>query len=181
MSLLSERSYSQITVEEIAAQAGVTKGAFYYYFSDKEDVAKDLWHEIWEGLAADAQKALDPDADLPTNLQSAFRAMLDVLSNLGRARFFLGEAWTLPAVEVAGRNDQIAATSLVKTLLADAHSTGQSMPVDADAAAHVLVGAFAEAVLYILETGNTEPTLAVIDRVIDSLFPVGARSSNIRP
>jgi AcrR family transcriptional regulator len=176
LKLFCERGYHAVTIDEIAQRAGVTKGAFYYYFADKEDLAKDLWHELWGRLAAQSERALDPAADVGTNLKRCFAAVLDEISNLGEARFFLREAWVLPAVEVAGRSDQQAAVALVGALLEEARAEGQLAPVEVGAAAGVLLGAYAEAMLHILTTGETGPTLEVVGRIIDALVPAPGAS-----
>jgi AcrR family transcriptional regulator len=170
LALFCERGYHAVTIDEIAARAGVTKGAVYYYFSDKEDLAKDLWHELWDRLTSEASAALDPEASTAENLKGAFRSVLDAMSGLGEARFFLRDAWVLPSVEVAGRADQQAAAALLGDLLGDARSRGELANIDTEAAARVLLGAYAEAVLHILTTGKADPTLEVVDRVIDGLF-----------
>lgn len=40
--LMLEKGYVATTVDEICAQAGVTKGSFFYYFKNKEDLGKAL-------------------------------------------------------------------------------------------------------------------------------------------
>jgi AcrR family transcriptional regulator len=180
LALFSERGYHSVTIDEIAARAGVTKGAFYYYYRDKEDLAKDLWHELWERLTAEAQEALDPESSAAENLKTAFRTVLEAMGNLGEARFFLRDAWTLPEVEVAGRADQQAAVSMVVDLLDDARRKGELLKLDTEATARVLLGAYAEAVLHILTTGKADPTLEVLDRFVDSLFSSSQHRGNGR-
>jgi len=176
LKLFCERGYHAVTVEEIASAAGATKGAFYYYFSDKEDLARDLWHELWSRLAEAAQEVFDEKKPLAANLKRGFRATLEAISGLGEARFFLKEAWVLPAVEVAGRVDQQKAASLIGSLLAGAAEETVG-GLDIDAVSAVLLGAYAEATLHILTTGDPEPTLLVLDRVIDALLATGHEES----
>lgn len=169
--LFCQRGYHGVTVEDIAATAGVTKGAFYYYYSDKEDLATDLWHDVWDRLARRAEAAYDPKVDVATNLKTCLRALLEDIANLGRARFFLRDAWLLPGVEVAGRTEQAAAAQLFGSLLSAARTAGELANLDVDAASRVLLGAYAEGVLYILTTADPEPTLAVLDAIVDALVP----------
>jgi AcrR family transcriptional regulator len=171
LKLFCERGYHAVTVDEIASAAGVTKGAFYYYFADKEDLAKDLWHELWGRLAEAAGEVYDPAEDVAANLKRGFRAVLQAISGLGEARFFLKEAWVLPAVEVAGRADQQAAAGLIGSLLTQASSRRELVGLDIDAVSAVLLGAFAEGMLHILSTGEPETTLGVLDSVIDAIVP----------
>ena len=40
--LMLDKGYVATTVEEICAAGGVTKGSFFYYFKNKEDLGKAL-------------------------------------------------------------------------------------------------------------------------------------------
>ena len=44
--IIAERGYENITVQDIAKQAGFSKGIIYYYFSSKEDVMVSLFDSI---------------------------------------------------------------------------------------------------------------------------------------
>jgi len=61
--LLGERGYDAMTISDIAAAAGITRGALYFYFGSKEDVLTALFaqtvHALREksrDLAADAAR-----------------------------------------------------------------------------------------------------------------------------
>ena len=45
MALLAERGYQQTTTHQIAKRAGVSVGALYRYFSDKEDILKEIYRQ----------------------------------------------------------------------------------------------------------------------------------------
>ena len=48
--LISERGFDNVTVDEITAEAGVSKGSFYTYFKRKEDVVGKIAHEHFEDV-----------------------------------------------------------------------------------------------------------------------------------
>ena len=48
--LISERGFDNVTVDEITAGAGVSKGSFYTYFKRKEDVVGEIAHEHFEDV-----------------------------------------------------------------------------------------------------------------------------------
>jgi len=167
----ARQGYANVTVEEIAAAADVTKGAVYYWFADKDDRGRDLQHELQERLTAVAQAALDPTADALTNLRVGFDAYLAALSSVGEARFFLRDAWTIPALDEAGRNDQEAAADQLTKLLADGMDRGEIARCDPVALARVLLGVFAEATLHVLESGRRDETEQVVDLFLSGLAP----------
>ena len=46
--LIAARGFDNVTVDEITAEAGVSKGSFYTYFKRKEDVVGEIAHEHFE-------------------------------------------------------------------------------------------------------------------------------------
>ena len=40
--LLAEKSFNEISLAQIAARAGVTKGSVYYYYKTKDDILCDV-------------------------------------------------------------------------------------------------------------------------------------------
>ena len=48
--LIAERGFDNVTVDEITAEAGVSKGSFYTYFKRKEDVVGEIAHEHFEDM-----------------------------------------------------------------------------------------------------------------------------------
>ena len=166
------RGYSAVTVEEIAAEAGVTKGAVYYWFTDKDDLGRELQHELYERLSNVALRALDPDGDIVSNIRRSFESYLAALGDLDEARFFLRDAWVIPALDEAGRRDHEDAVAMVRGILAGAAERGEIVALDPDALARVLMGAWAEATLYVLRTGERSKTIAVVEHIVESLRPL---------
>ncbi len=50
--LMAEKGYAETGTEEIVARAGVTRGALYYQFADKQDLFRALSQELAEALVA---------------------------------------------------------------------------------------------------------------------------------
>lgn len=167
LELFGSTGYAAASPEDIATAAGVTKGAFYYYFEDKEDLARDLHRQIWERLKQQSVAAFDPAADTVANLQRAFLAYLHGLDRLGDARFFLRESWHI------GRNepDSDEALLLLKGLLDEGVRKGDLLDLDTTVMARVLLGAFSEATLHVLSGGDDEQTHAVLGHVLRALTP----------
>lgn len=170
LDVFAERGYHGATVEEIAERAGMTKGAVYYWFRDKVDLASDLQAELWTTIAAEAQHDLDPQGTAPDNLKQAFRTYLLSLSlgDHAQARFFLRDCWAVPALDAAGRRQQETGVVLVQRLVEAGISRGDLVGVDAETLTRVLLGAFAEATLHVLTDGRAEDAIDVVERLIDA-------------
>jgi len=171
LELFAQRGFGAVTMEDIAEGAEVTKGAVYYWFADKDDLGRDLQHDLYQRLATVAMGEFNPDGDVLANMRFAFDAFLAAIGTLGHARFFLRDAWTIPALDEGGRRDQADATDLVRGVLDVAAARGEIAPFDTEVLARVLLGAWVEATLLVLETGRREATVAVVEHLIESLRP----------
>jgi TetR/AcrR family fatty acid metabolism transcriptional regulator len=168
LAVFAERGYHAATVEEIADRAGMTKGAVYYWFRDKEDLASDLQADLWTTIAAEAQRYLDPAGTTPDNLKLAFRTYLLSLGDHAEARFFLRDCWAVPALDAPGRLQQEAGVVLVQRLVEAGIEQGHLAEVDPETLTRVLLGAFAEATLHVLTSGRSEHAVEVVERIIDA-------------
>ena len=163
------RGYQQASIEDIAARAEVTKGAVYYYFADKHDLATDLETELWARLAGEASAHFDPSAPTLANLKVVFRAFLAALGDEGEARFFLRDCWAAPELEEGGRRQEERGIAIVQALVDRGMAAGELVRLDAETVARVLVAAFSEATLHSLTTGNPDAAAAVVERMVDAL------------
>ncbi|MDO3433210.1 TetR family transcriptional regulator [Rhizobium sp. CBN3] len=92
--LFVEKGYAETATPEIAAAAGVTRGALYHHFEDK----KALFRAIVEGEARAVAEAIEacPAPDAPRDaLIAGASAYFDAMMAEGRTRLLLIEA---PAV-----------------------------------------------------------------------------------
>lgn len=163
LEVFAEVGYARASVEEIAARAGMTKGAVYYWFADKDDLARDLQRDLWTHLASEVERVTDPELDTIESLRRGFGVMVSTLQRQQAARFFLRDVWLVPSLDEAGRNDQEAAVHRLRAVLERGIDRGDVIPVDADALARVTIGAFVEATLHILTGTDAGATIAVID------------------
>ena len=48
MSCFQSKGYENTTIDDIAAEYGLSKGSIYWYFSSKKDILLDLFN-YWQG------------------------------------------------------------------------------------------------------------------------------------
>lgn len=77
--LLADRSFDDITVDEIVARAGYTKGAFYHRFDDKASLLRHLLARLTEGAAESWAEFLDPAVWAGSSLEAILDAFVDRL------------------------------------------------------------------------------------------------------
>lgn len=83
LELFSERSFDAVSIDDIAAAAGVSKGLLYHYFGSK----RDFYVQIIAHVAAELKGRIDRAAELPLQpaeaIRAALRAYLDFVDRFG--------------------------------------------------------------------------------------------------
>jgi AcrR family transcriptional regulator len=180
VSVFASRGYTLTGVDHIVEEAGTTRGAFYYYFASKHDVAEDIQLELWADVARHAEDALDPDDDLITNVKRAFTAHVDALRGLGEnQRAFLCQAFVEPALAVSDGHGHEWGTDLIREFLIDGMGKGQISPIDPDAATALLIEAFQGATCSALDGTDASSTLGVVEALLEAV--VTARGDHHDP
>lgn len=85
------RPYSQVSVEEIALDAGLSKATVYSYFKDKLDIYSAIILADAKLLSEGIQGALDPARTVAANLRAMMRAYLSFF--LAHPEYFEKLSW----------------------------------------------------------------------------------------
>lgn len=88
--LFSEKPYDEVTVDEVAKQAGVSKGGLFHYFPSKYELAKE---SLFYGLER-WMREISPKVLSMKSPEEKFRALIEysvefILENPKFSRFFL--------------------------------------------------------------------------------------------
>jgi TetR/AcrR family transcriptional regulator, fatty acid metabolism regulator protein len=83
---VSEKGFSQVTLEDIAARAGVSKGVTLYYFSSKEDLFRELFGWLIDSIHQRMREAVASVAD-PVEKLRALVALIFPSPSKNRAFF----------------------------------------------------------------------------------------------
>src|SRR5918998_5504879 len=75
--LFTERGYAGVGTEEVVRRAGVTRGALYHHFRDKQDLFRAVYEEIEAELVAGIAARVEGVADPVELLAEGVRAFLD--------------------------------------------------------------------------------------------------------
>jgi AcrR family transcriptional regulator len=99
LQLFNSRDYSEISVDDIAREAGISKGLLYHYFPSKEEFFRaGVEHGADQLLAA-----CEPDPELPELERTvrALRGYLDYVedNSFGYRNIFRGETAMLPGIQ----------------------------------------------------------------------------------
>ena len=168
--LFAERGYAGVGTEEVVRRAGVTRGALYHHFRDKQD----LFRAVFEQTEAENVQAITARvagiADPLELLATGVRAFLDVCSDPVMMRIGLRDA---PGVlgweewrEIGNRHG----LGLVTGGLGAAMDAGQIIRADVRTLAHVLLAALAEASLLIASAEDPGAARVEVERTLLALL-----------
>jgi AcrR family transcriptional regulator len=93
LALFRERGFEETTIRDIAARAGLSLGAAYYYFKSKEAIVGAYYDYVQAQHQARAREAFAATRNLNERLRAAFHTKLDIMQDdrrLLRALFRYG-------------------------------------------------------------------------------------------
>jgi AcrR family transcriptional regulator len=171
--LFAERGYAGVATEEIVQRAGVTRGALYHHFSDKEDLLRAVLHELSRGLAEASATAALKETDQWRQILAAVEAFLDGCVDPAVQQIMMIDAPSVLGWEEWREIDTQYGLGLVKASLEQAMETGLIERQPVDPLAHLLVGALDEAAMYIARAGDAKQARremgTSIERMLDGL------------
>jgi AcrR family transcriptional regulator len=172
--LFAARGYAAVGTEEIVRAAGVTRGALYHQFRDKEELFEAVFEEV-EGETTQriADAALAGATDPLTALRAGARAFLTICAEPEVERIALLDA---PAVLGWARWRAIGfrhGLGLVAATLQAGMDAGAIAPQPLTPLSHLLLATLDEGALLIARADDPATARAevevVIDRLVDGL------------
>ncbi len=157
--LFVERGFAGTGTPEIVAQAGVTRGALYHHFEDKEALFEAVVRADAQAVAEAIEAADRPELSPVDRLICGGEAFLAAMALPGRTRLLLRDA---PAVLGLAELAKIDAETGGGTLAAGLVEAG----VEAPEVAQLLSAAYDRAALALGQGEAPEPWLAALDRLV---------------
>jgi AcrR family transcriptional regulator len=179
--LFARDGYAATGREAIVERAGVTRGALYHHFADKEALFRAVFEQIEAEVmakAAEAAVATSPDDPLG-QLRAGSLAYLDVALDPAVQRICLLDA---PAVlSPADRQNVVDehAAGLVRQVLQAAVDAGAVTSQPVEPLTHVLLAALHEAALYVARAEDHAAARAEVGATVEHLIE-GLRSPRRR-
>lgn len=168
--LFAAKGYAETSTPEIVKAAGVTRGALYHHFEDKEALFRGVVKDEYERVAAEIEaEATQAPGSAIDALRQGSRAYLRAMEDKGRVRILLLDG---PAVLGQLELDKIDRETSADTLrigLETAMQEGAIRSLPLDALTVQLSAMFDRCALAISEGEDTEQHLQVMDTLLDSL------------
>lgn len=157
--LFTERGYAAVSLEEIVRAAGVTRGALYHHFEDKQDLFRAIIEEIEAEIDQQVMAADSEDLPVPKRLQAALDAFLEACLRPDVLRILLLDGPSVLGWQAWREIDAGHALLQIDEGLA-ALVAGGWIPVQPTRPlAHLIYGATIEAALYV--AAAPDPQLAM--------------------
>ena len=139
--IFSERPFDEVSIDDIAAAAGISKGLLYHYFPSK----RDFYVEIVRFSAAEMEALTEPDPSLEpaARLQASLDRYLDYVETHARGYTTVLQAGIGSDAEVGAVVDEVRA-GMVERILSGVDFGGRHAPAALRIAVRGWVG-FAEA------------------------------------
>jgi AcrR family transcriptional regulator len=83
--LISSQGYQQTSLQEIATEAGLTKGALYHHFRTKEEVLRRIHDDMITEVIAASRPVMDAGLGAAETLREMIRVHLHVIETRGEA------------------------------------------------------------------------------------------------
>ncbi|MDP1792796.1 MAG: TetR/AcrR family transcriptional regulator [Acidimicrobiales bacterium] len=135
------RGFAATTVNDVARQAFVTKGAVYHYYDSKEGLFRAVHAAVMDATSARASAGAGGDGDTLDLIQAGVAEFLDAVLEPITQRILaidgpavLGDGWESSDVAAEGMDD-------FRVYLAAAAANNELPAVDAEAMAFVIRGA----------------------------------------
>ena len=176
--LFGKQGYAGTSVDEVVRAAGVTKGALYHHFRDKDDLFRAVVEQVKVDVTAKAADSFFDDADDDDPLQRVhrlFMAMVDAHLDTAVQRISIIDARSV--FDASTRRDLATRyeAALLRGAFRSAMRAGAIEQQPLGPLAHIVAGALAEACALIAEADDKDAARAevteVLTRLVDGLQP----------
>lgn len=169
--LFAERGFAGTATEDIVAAAGVTRGALYHHFRDKQDLFRAVFAAVEEEINQRVNAVAMAEGDPWEGLVRGCAAYLDACLDVATQRIALIDAPAVLGWDVWREVGAQHRFGLLAAGMSWGIVSGEVADQPVAAAVHVLLGALNEGAVYIARAADRKAArdeiAAVIGRVLD--------------
>jgi len=173
MNIFSAKGFHDTKLDEIVAEASISKGSIYFHFPNKEKLFIALVDQFADVIERRAREAIGQEAPGMLRVRAALAAVLETFGKYRLpAKLLLVQAVGLGTVFERKRmevTDRFAL--LIQTYLDEAVADGSIAPVNTHIVSHAWMGAIYSVVIQWVYTG--EPSQ---DEIMQALLPLLLKS-----
>lgn len=170
--LFAKDGFQATSLDAIASNCGVTKGAFYHHFDGKEELFEAVFVEEQQRIAAElaetyeARREQDP---IKASL-AASQAFLEISRKPDVQRITLVDAPSVLGWERMRQIEHDYGLQMMKEGIRNAISANRSQRRDVDALAYLLFGALCEGALYMASAEDQKSAQRKVEREFKAII-----------
>ena len=155
--MFADSGYANTSMDELTAQAGLTRGALYHHFGDKQGLLAAVVEQIDAETDARLQAISDGASDPWQGFQQRCRAYLDMALEPEVQRIVLRDARAVLGGTTL--DSQRHCVDSMQRVIEELARQGLIAEVDAQALASMIYGSLAEAAFWIAEGADADVRL----------------------
>jgi AcrR family transcriptional regulator len=172
--LFAQRGYAHVPAEEIVAAAGVTRGALYHHFGDKQGLFRAVFEQLAAEVTAEITEAAAGATEPTAGIVLGLGRYLDICRRPEVARIVLTDAPAVLGWQTWREIEAQHGLGVIVASLESAARDGLPLPAPAPAPTQVLaqivLSAVIEAALLIAHSDDAEATRADAERALLALL-----------
>lgn len=168
--LFGEKGYAATGREEIVELAGVTRGALYHHFANKEDVFKAVFEEMELEIVAQVAEAAMAAGGPLEQLRVGSQAYLDAAMDPAMQQVLLLDGPSVLSWEVRQQIAEACGLGLIRQVLREAMEAGHLAKRPVEPLAHVLLAGLHEAALYVARSSQPRKARREVGDVVERIL-----------
>ncbi|TLF75411.1 TetR/AcrR family transcriptional regulator [Nocardia cyriacigeorgica] len=155
--LFVERGYDETSVDDIARESNVSKGAVYHHFPDKQQIFADVYRDATAAVTTKvAEEVAGTTADSWDRVEVAARAAIQAYAGDADTLALLRQVTRVLGDERTKQLESELALPLIRGLLDEMAAIGQLRSFDTDIAAQLAFRVLCEASLIVAAADDPE-------------------------
>lgn len=168
--LFAAQGYAGTSIEDIARQAGVAKGALYHHFSGKDALFRAVYEAVLSEAVSSMLAATAAETDLWASVHAGLSAFLDACLEPAFRRIVVLDSVTVLQQGVQDGDVGEVELPMLRSVLAPLVDGQILAGVAVEPLAHVALGGLYGAALYIARAHDPATARREVDAVLDSLI-----------
>ncbi len=165
----AERGFAEVSLDALAAEAGVTRGALHHHFTNKAGLFEAVLRRMDAEIGDEIEAAWDPKLPSWTAWRACFHQYFDAVLRPDRLRLFFLEG---PAILGARAFDLLLTSGLSEVVdgLSDPEVQAVLTVADPEALAITLNGAVLNLAFWVAEAPDDPTRMARAHKMLDAMF-----------
>ncbi|HUR74142.1 MAG TPA: helix-turn-helix domain-containing protein [Sporichthya sp.] len=168
--LFTDPGYDAVSQERLVNAAGLTRGALYHHFRDKQDVFRAVLEELETELTLELEEILGGGPDFLMATIAGLKAFLDAAGRPAQMQILVRDGPRVLGWEEWRKFEQEYSVALLERHFARAVDEGLTPVAPVPVLARMVLSACAEACLFVDESADRAQARADVEAALVAMF-----------